>query len=58
MHRVSTCLIGLSDALQAYVVEHSTPLDDVLTNLAAETAALGGVANMQIVTEQGASSPC
>ncbi len=45
--------IGLSDALHAYVVSHSSPIDPVLRDLADETAALGGAAGMQIAPEQG-----
>jgi caffeoyl-CoA O-methyltransferase len=51
---VSTRSIGLSDELQAYVEAHSLPPDEILADLAAETAALGRVASMQISPEQGA----
>lgn len=46
--------IGLSAQLQAYVVEHSLPRDEVLVDLAGETQALGEVAEMQISAEEGA----
>ena len=45
--------IGLSDALQAYVVAHSAPADTVLSDLASETAALGSISSMQIAPDQG-----
>jgi caffeoyl-CoA O-methyltransferase len=44
----------LSDELQSYLVASSTPIDDVLRDLREETAALGGYAQMQIASEQGA----
>lgn len=44
----------LTDALADYLVNHSRPIDDVLRDLAEETAALGGIAQMQISPEQGA----
>ncbi len=43
----------LSDALHDYLLTSSTPIDDVLRSLAAETAALGGVSRMQVAPEQG-----
>lgn len=43
----------LSDALHDYLMASSTPADDVLRSLAAETAALGGVSRMQVAPEQG-----
>jgi caffeoyl-CoA O-methyltransferase len=43
----------LSPSLHRYLVEHSTPPDEVLRDLAEETAALGAVADMQIAPEQG-----
>lgn len=43
----------LSPSLHRYLVEHSTPPDEVLRDLAEETAALGPVADMQIAPEQG-----
>lgn len=42
----------LSPGLHGYLIDHSTPLDDVRTRLAAETAALGSVAGMQVAPEQ------
>ena len=51
---MSATSIGLSAALQEYVVAHSMPRDPILTDLAARTAALGDVAEMQIAAEQGA----
>jgi caffeoyl-CoA O-methyltransferase len=44
----------LSNELQAYLLESSTAPDEVLRDLQAETAALGGIAQMQIAPEQGA----
>ena len=44
----------LSPELNAYVVAHSIPLDNVQRELVAETAALGGVSGMQVGPEQGA----
>ncbi|MDQ1367065.1 MAG: caffeoyl-CoA O-methyltransferase [Acidimicrobiaceae bacterium] len=38
----------------AYLVAHSTPPDELVQRLIAETAALGGVATMQISTDEGA----
>jgi caffeoyl-CoA O-methyltransferase len=47
--------IGLSDELQAYVVEHTDPREDVLAELAAETREMfASRAGMQIAPEQGA----
>ena len=47
--------IGISDELQAYVVEHGMPPDAVLENLTTETfEKLGPIAGMQIAPEQGA----
>ena len=45
--------LGLSDELQQYVVEHSTPPDKLQLALVEETAALGRPARMQIGAEQG-----
>lgn len=45
--------IGLSDSLHAYLLAHSSPPDEVLRDLAEETAAMGGLANLQIAPEQG-----
>jgi caffeoyl-CoA O-methyltransferase len=50
---MSATSIGLSDALQSYVVAHSTPVDDILRDLAEETRAMGDRAAMQIAPEQG-----
>jgi len=43
----------LTDALHAYLVESSTPLDTVARSLVEETAALGGISRMQVAPEQG-----
>jgi caffeoyl-CoA O-methyltransferase len=45
---------ALTPDLYRYVVAHTPPQDPVLRDLAAETAALGGIAAMQIAVEQGA----
>jgi caffeoyl-CoA O-methyltransferase len=45
---------ALTPDLYAYVVAHNPPQDDVLRDLAAETAALGPISMMQIAVEQGA----
>jgi caffeoyl-CoA O-methyltransferase len=37
-----------------YLVAHSTPPDELVQRLIAETAALGGVSSMQISTDEGA----
>lgn len=42
----------LSGELHSYLVEHSSPLDDVRRRLIDETAALGDVSVMQIAPEQ------
>src|SRR5256885_4043050 len=44
--------INLDDALQTYIVEHSTALDDVQTGLVARTTELGSPSGMQIGAEQ------
>lgn len=44
----------LTEPVHDYLLRHSTPLDDIQRRLIAETAALGGVAAMQIAPEQGA----
>ncbi len=44
----------LTDELHSYLLSATTPVDDVLRDLQRETAALGGVAGMQIAPEQGA----
>ena len=51
---MSATSIGLSPALNAYVVAHSTAPDQVLTDLAARTQALGSLSGMQIAPEEGA----
>jgi hypothetical protein len=45
--------LGLGEALQQYVVEHSASPDKLQLALIDETAALGSRARMQIGTEQG-----
>jgi len=42
----------LSEDIHDYLIEHSTPLDDIRTRLIAETAELGGISVMQIADEQ------
>jgi caffeoyl-CoA O-methyltransferase len=44
----------LNEAIHAYIVDHSMPLDDVQRSLIAETEALGDVSGMQVAPEQGA----
>jgi len=44
----------LTPRLYAYLLTHNPPRDAVLTDLAAETAALGGWGIMQVAHEQGA----
>ena len=44
----------LTPELYAYVLAHNPPQDDVLRDLAKETAALGPISMMQIAEEQGA----
>jgi caffeoyl-CoA O-methyltransferase len=51
---MSATSIGLSPALNAYVVAHSAPPDAVLEDLATRTLALGSLSGMQIAPEQGA----
>jgi caffeoyl-CoA O-methyltransferase len=46
--------LALTPRIYEYLVAHSTPPDDVLRDLAAETAALGPVSVMQVAIEQGA----
>jgi len=46
--------LSLTPAVYEYLVAHSAPPDDVLRDLAAETAALGPVSVMQVAVEQGA----
>jgi caffeoyl-CoA O-methyltransferase len=50
---VSARTIGLSEALQSYVLDHSSGLDEILSDLAAVNRGLGGIASMQIAPEQG-----
>jgi caffeoyl-CoA O-methyltransferase len=45
---------ALTPELYRYLVEHGAREDELLRRLAAETAELGGIAIMQIATEQGA----
>ncbi|MGH8870102.1 MAG: O-methyltransferase [Actinomycetes bacterium] len=51
---MSRTSLTLSPDLHEYLVAHGSPPDEVLRDLAAETDALGGVAQMQIAPEQGA----
>lgn len=44
----------LNDTLHGYLMAHTAPLDEVATDLIAETAALGDISGMQIAPEQGA----
>jgi len=46
--------LGLSADLHAYMVAHGSPPDSVLTQLIADTKALGDISTMQIAPEQGA----
>jgi len=43
----------LSSDIHAYLMEHSSPIDDLQRDLIAETLALGGISMMQIAPEQG-----
>jgi caffeoyl-CoA O-methyltransferase len=45
--------VSVTPAVHAYLVAHSSPLDDVARDLIAETEALGAVHAMQIAPEQG-----
>ncbi len=45
---------ALTPELYGYLAEHGARQDDLLRELAEETAELGGIAIMQIATEQGA----
>src|SRR5262245_43665157 len=45
---------SLDADLHRYLVEHGSPPDSVLLDLAADTPAMGEVAQMQIAPEQGA----
>ncbi len=42
----------LSDPIHRYLLEHSSPIDDVRRRLIAETAELGAIAGMQVAPEQ------
>ena len=44
----------LTPELQDYVISSTTPVDEIQRDLQIETAALGGIAQMQIAPEQGA----
>jgi caffeoyl-CoA O-methyltransferase len=44
----------VTEELQSYLIASATPVDDVLADLQQETAALGGISQMQIAPEQGA----
>lgn len=44
----------LATEVPAYLVAHSNPPDELVQRLIAETAALGGIAGMQISTDEGA----
>lgn len=46
--------VTMTPELHEYVIEHSSRQDDVLRRLAEETAALGGIAMMQIAPDEGA----
>jgi len=46
--------IQVTDELQQYLIDHGTPPDPVLHDLADETTALGGISRMQIGPEQAA----
>jgi len=45
---------NLSPEIHAYMVGHSTPIDEIQAALVEETLALGGISIMQISPEQGA----
>jgi len=44
----------LTEELHSYLVGHCAPIDDVQRSLIDATAALGGIARMQVAPEQGA----
>ena len=44
----------LSPEIHAYIVDHGSPPDEVLRDLAEETARLGPISMMQVAPEQGA----
>jgi caffeoyl-CoA O-methyltransferase len=43
----------LSSDIHSYILDHSSPVDEILSDLIAETQALGGISMMQISPEQG-----
>ena len=43
----------LSSEIHAYLLDHSSPVDEIQQDLIAETQALGGISIMQIAPEQG-----
>jgi caffeoyl-CoA O-methyltransferase len=45
---------ALDERLHAYLIEHGARQDEVLRRVQEETAAMGGVASMQIAPDQGA----
>ena len=45
---------ALTDELHDYIVDHGSRQDDVLARIAADTAAMGSIARMQIAADQGA----
>jgi caffeoyl-CoA O-methyltransferase len=52
---MTTRTVGLSEDLQAYVLAHSAPQDQITLDLAKETrASLGSLAGMQVAPEQSA----
>lgn len=51
---MSSKFTALSEPLHRYLVDHGSPRDPLLDELAAETARLGSVSTMQIAPEQGA----
>jgi caffeoyl-CoA O-methyltransferase len=44
----------LTPELQDYLIDSTTPIDEIARDLQQETAALGGISQMQIAPEQGA----
>ena len=53
-HSMHAKFTALTPALYSYLVAHNRPVDPVLRELAAETAALGPISMMQVAPEQGA----
>ena len=43
----------LSSEIHSYILDHSSPVDEILSDLIAETQELGGISMMQISPEQG-----